>query len=80
MVPNHHTCEEPLPNPHIWKIGIKTHTCEELVPNSTHLKNRYQIVTDVKNWYLIVTDVSDKIVKNWNRMQNAAELGDILSV
>ena len=29
----------------------------------------------MKNWYLIVTDASDKTVKNWNRMQNAADLG-----
>ena len=28
----------------------------------------------MKNWYLIVTDTSDKTVKNWNRMQNVAEL------
>ena len=59
----------------MWKIGIKTHTCEELVPNPTHLKNGYPSITDVKNWYLIVTGVSDKIVENWNRMQNAADLG-----
>ena len=34
-------------------------------------------LTDFKNWYmyLIVTDVSDKTVKIWKRMQNAADLG-----
>ena len=31
-------------------------------------------MTGVKNWYLIVTDVSDQNVKNWNRMQTAADL------
>ena len=41
----------------------------------TRVKNWYQIVTDGKNWYLIVTDISDKTVKKWNRMQNAADLG-----
>ena len=40
-----------------------------------HVKNWYQIITHMKNWYLIVTEVSDKTVKNWNRMQNAADLG-----
>ena len=29
----------------------------------------------MKNWYLIATDVSDKTLKNWNRIQNAADLG-----
>ena len=29
----------------------------------------------MKNWCLIVTDVSDKIMKNWNGMQNAADFG-----
>ena len=41
----------------------------------THVKNWYQSITDVKNWYLIVTDVSHKTLKNWNRMQNAADSG-----
>ena len=72
---------------HLWKIGIKSshvknwyqnshvcrsvelvanpHTCEKLIPNITHMKN----------WYLIATAVSNKTVKNWNRMQNAADLG-----
>ena len=54
---------------HLWKIdikslhvknSIKTHTIEELIPNS-HMKNLYQITTDVKNWYFIVTDVSDNL-------------------
>ena len=59
-------------------------TCVKLVSKLTHVKNWYkilthkknwyQIITDVKIWYLIVTDVSDKTVKNWNRMQNAADL------
>ena len=31
----------------------------------------------MKNCNLIVTDVSDKTVKNWNRMKNAAELRGI---
>ena len=29
----------------------------------------------MKNCHLIVKYVSDKIVKNWNRMQNAADWG-----
>ena len=53
--------------------------CEELVPNPHTCENLVQIITDVKNWYLIVTDVSDKTVKNWNRMQNATDLGCSLS-
>ena len=58
------------------KFCIKTHTCEELIPNPhTCKENWYQIIIDVKNWYLIVTDVSDKTVNNWNRMQNAADIG-----
>ena len=39
----------------------------------TNVNNWYQIITDVKNWYLIAIDVSNKTVKNWNRMQNAAD-------
>ena len=39
------------------------------------LNNLYQIITHMKNRYLNVTDVSGNIVKNWNRMQNAADLG-----
>ena len=39
------------------------------------MKNWYQIITHMKNWYLIATDVSDKTLKNWNRIQNAADLG-----
>ena len=46
----------------------------------THVKNWYQIITEVKNWNSIVTNVSVKTVKNWNRMQNAADLGGILSM
>ena len=34
----------------------------------------------MKNWYLIVTDDRDKTAKNWNRMQNAADLRGILSM
>ena len=60
------------------KNGIKTHTCDELVLILTHVKNWYQIITHIKNWYLIATYVSDKTVKNWNRMRNAADLGGIL--
>ena len=43
----------------------------------THVKNWYQIITDVKKWHLIVTDVSDNTVKNWNRMQHAADWGEV---
>ena len=39
----------------------------------THVTNWYQIITCMKNWNLIVTGDSDKTVKNWNRMQNAAD-------
>ena len=41
----------------------------------TYVKNWYQSITEVKIWYLIVTDASDKTVKNWNQMQNAADWG-----
>ena len=44
----------------------------------THVNSWYRIITYVKHWYLIVTEVSNKTVKNWNRMQNTADLGDIL--
>ena len=39
-----------------------------------YVNNWYPIITHIKNWYLNVTHVSDKTVKNWNRMQNAADL------
>ena len=75
-------------NHHIWKICIKTHPCQELVPNpdtcETHWHQFTRFITDVKNWYLIVTDVSDKTMKNWDRMLNAADFfrggGGILSM
>ena len=38
-----------------------------------YVNNWYPIITHIKNWYLNVTHVSDKTVKNWNRMQNAAD-------
>ena len=68
------------------KIGTKIITCEKFrVSKLTRVKNRYQIIrhakywnhiiTHMKNWYLIVTDVSAITVKNWNRLQNAADLG-----
>ena len=63
------------------KNGIKTHTCEELVPNPhtcEKLVPNYR--TYMKNWYFIVTDISYKTVENWNRMQNAADFGGILSM
>ena len=46
----------------------------------THVANWYQFIKDVKNWYFIVTDVISKTVKNWNQMQNTADLGGILSM
>ena len=60
-------------------------TCETLVSKLTCAKNWYLTITHMKklvpkyhlymkNWYLIFTDVSDKTVKNWNRVQNAAAL------
>ena len=61
--------------------------CEILTSNLTRLKNWYQILTHATNWYqiitdvknrymcLIVTDVSDKTLRNWNRMLNAADSG-----
>ena len=45
--------------------------CEELVP---HPQTCESLVPSYHRW-LIVTDVSDKNVKNWNRMQNAADWG-----
>ena len=39
----------------------------------TCVQNWYQIIADVKNCYLIVTDVSDKTMKNWIQMRNAAD-------
>ena len=30
---------------------------------------------NLETWYFIATDVIEKSVKNWNRMQNAADLG-----
>ena len=56
------------------KIGIKS-SHVKIVIKLTRVKYWYQILTDVKNWYLIVTDVSDKTVKKWNRIQNAADWG-----
>ena len=41
--------------------------CEEVVPNP-HICDKL-----VQDCYLIVTDVSDKTLKNWNRVQNAAD-------
>ena len=43
--------------------------CDELVP--------YPHICDklVQDCYLIVTDVSGKTLKNWNRVQNAADWG-----
>ena len=59
-----------------------------LVSQLKRVNNWYQILIHVKqigikyvkNWYFIVTDVIGKTVKNWNRMQNAADLGGILSM
>ena len=50
---------------------------KNLHENFKHVKNptSYHIITDENNWYLVVTDVSDKNVKNWNQMQNGADLG-----
>ena len=55
----------------MWNIANK---------NRTLVKKMIQIITMVTNWNLIVTDVSDKTEKNWNRMQNAADLGGTLSM
>ena len=75
---------------HLWKHWYKITKCKKMVSKFTRVKNwykiltyvkkRYQIITHNKNWYLIVTYVSDKTVKNWNRMQNAADLGEFLSM
>ena len=56
-------------------IGIKNHTCEELEPNPQTCENlvpNYHLY--MKNKYLMVK-IKSKSVKNWNRMQNAADLG-----
>ena len=64
------------------KIGIKSshvkslyqnHTCEELVPNPPTCENLVPNYHRCGELVIIVTDVSDKIVKNSNRTQNAAE-------
>ena len=82
--------KESVTNPHISEKLISIITCEKLVSKCTRVNNRYQILTDVKKWYqiikdvkkryIIVKDVSDKTVKNWNRMKNAAIFGGNLSM
>ena len=60
-----HTCEELVPNPH---------TCEKLIPNYQRCEKLVPNYHRCEELVLVVTDVSDKTVKNWNRMQNAADL------
>ena len=55
-------------------------TSVKLGTKSSDVKILNQLITEVKNWYLIFTYVSDKTVKNENRVQNAADLGGILSM
>ena len=57
------------------KSGIKTPTCEELVLKHHTCEKLLPIYHTYKKLVLDLTDVSDKTVKNWNRMQNAADKG-----
>ena len=53
------------------KIGIKTHTCEDIVPNPYTCENL------ISNYHRCeeLGHNRPKALKNWNRMQNAADLG-----
>ena len=59
---------------------VSSHTCEGLVPNLYTCENLVPNHHRCENWDIIVIYVSDKTVKNWNRMQNAADFGGILSM
>ena len=89
-VPNPYTCEDSVPYPHTGekngiklsyvKNGIKTHTNEEMVPNHHTFEKLVPNYHACEELVLSRTYISDKTVKNWNRMQNAADLEDNLSM
>ena len=56
------------------KMASKLTRVKNLYLILTHVNNLYQIIKHIKNWYVIVSYATDKTVKNWNRMQNAAYL------